>query len=632
MASMLRHRGDYRPVIHDERRVALGYIGSAAGSAEGPARGLSVGGDRIHVCIDGFLTNATSLLGAGEANAATTGRSDAELLGELYARHGTSIFERLKGVYAAALWDGRHERLILVKDAIGHRPVFFADAGTGFLFASEAKALVGSGAVPFALDRESLTHFLSMRFLPAPHTMYKGISKLGAGQFLIRENGRVRIHQYWTPTFGDERDISLDEMVDELDDRIAQAVRTVLPSSGKTGSFLSGGLDSGLLVANLAESLQEPFDTFSLGVNKETDEVPLARLVSKKFQTVQHESYPDEQLVRILPKLIWHTDEPSDMVAVTGFLLTRFAAPHIDVALAGDGGDELFAGFPRYRGIRDAQYFRLMPAAIRNAIIAPIASTLGGKMGPGRFSGKVAWLTKVSESESLAEQYAAAVEFLRFDHAGKQQLFTEDAWKQVSHIRSERLISDVIAACRADNPLERLLYTDLVTRLPEHLLMINDRAGAAHGVEVMCPFTDQELVEFAGSIPMSMKIRGRQSKYIERRLAQRLLPEEVVNSRKTGWSFPFAKHCAGLLLPFLRSIFSDSLLVEHDVLRLEMIESLLDEHASRTADHHIRIWMLLNLEIWYRMAVSGAHHSDLMPWLDSHLGAEHAEIPQRQTA
>jgi asparagine synthase (glutamine-hydrolysing) len=622
MARVLDHRGHQDPEIIEFTGTAIGRVGDVADPTENRNTGLHVGDDGVHVFMDGFLTNAALLLGRRDRRATPAASNDAHVLARLYDRHGESIFEKLEGAYAAAVWDSRRKRLILARDAMGHKPIFYAETGNGFLFASEVKALIGANSVAFALDRESLSHFLSMRFLPAPHTMVKGISKLGSGQMLVYENSVSRVHQYWVPTFARKSDASLEETIDELDNRLSGAVGRVLPPRGKPGSFLSGGLDSGLLVANLAKILQAPFDTFSLGVENESDEVPLARLVSKKFNTIQHDLYPDEQLIGILPKLIWHTDEPSDMVAVTGFLLTRFAAPHVDFCLAGDGGDELFAGFPRYRGVRDAKYFRLVPAVIRDAIVAPIASGLGGRLGPNNLPGKVAWLAKVSAYNSLAEQYMAAIEFLRFNHAGKKELLTQDTWEQVQHVRSEQLIADLVTACDAEHPIEKLLFTDLLTRLPEHLLMISDRAGAAHGLDVLSPYTDKDLVEFSTTIPLNMKIRGRQSKYIERRLAQRVLPHQIISSHKTGWSFPFAELCAGSLLPFLRSVFSRSLLVEHEILRLDEINRLLLEHASRKADHHIRIWMLLSLEIWYRMAGTGTHYSDIMPWLESHLRVE----------
>ena len=622
MAAALSHRGGGPAQFFD-------CNGGTIGCRQLSRKGLSDNGFSfvskngvIQIVLDGFITNAGLLRAEIESRGHRLGSgSDAELLASLYHEYGVGFVERLRGPFAAAIWDSRRRHLMLARDHLGHKPVFFSESGNGFYFASEPKAFRAAGVVPFVADMESLTHFLSMRFVPAPHSLLKGVSKLAPAHYLIRQKGVSNVKRFWAPSFSVKLELPPADMIDGLEFKVRETVAAYIRKDYNTGCFLSGGLDSGLLVANMAHILKAPFNTFSLGVENESDEVPLARMVSEKFGTVQHELYPRDDIVRDLPAMIWHADEPSDMLAITKYITARMAAPHVDAVISGDGGDELFAGFPRFLGVRDAQYFSLIPAAIRNGFIASLTRRFGGRLGLHSIAGKILWLTEVARAGTLAECYAEAVGYLRFRKQGKQSLFTEDVWRQVSDICSNQLLIDIVAESDAEDPIEKLLYAELLTRLPEQLLLLNDRTGSAHGVDVLCPLADKELVEYAATIPANMKVRGRKAKYIERKMAERVLPRKVASFHKTGWSYPFAELCAGPLQPFLRSVFSDSRLVEDGIFRQETINGLVAEHGSRVANHHMRIWMLLSLEIWYRMASAGLHYEDMSPWMESHLRA-----------
>jgi asparagine synthase (glutamine-hydrolysing) len=571
----------------------------------------------ILVVLDGKIVNARQL--GNQLDPSAHSSSDVELIARLYQSHGEACFELFRGSFAIAIYDRPKKRLVIARDHLGHKPVFFSETADGFHFASESRGLVRAGVVPFAVDMQSLSHFLSLRFVPAPHCLVKGITKVPPAHYVIHEGGKTFLRQFWQPSFATKVNMNLDDVIDALDETLRDAIESFLPKSGVVGAFLSGGLDSGLIVANMSQAIGGPFGTFSLGVEDESDEVPIARLVAEMYGTTQHESYPRDDMVRLLPAMIWSLDEPSDMVLVSKFLLSRMASPHVDSVLSGDGGDELFAGFMRYLGVRDAQYYARVPAWIRNKAVSPILRRLGGRNGLKGIAGKVLWLTEVTGAGELPERYAEAVEYLRFRKADKRQLFSRSSWQRIDDVDSNQLLAEKVRQSDAEDPIEKLLHTDFQTRLPEHLLMLDDRTGAAHGVEVLCPLADKELVEFASRIPADMKIRGRQGKFIERKLAERKLPSEAVNFEKTGWSYPFADLCAGSLQPFLRSVFGDSRLVAEGIFEQEAIDRLVDEHGSLKADHHIRIWMLLSLEIWYRMASDGLHFTDMNTWMDRHL-------------
>ena len=589
LSQALEHRGP-----GSDNRVA--HVQAVLGVRGGATRSRA---DLLGASDDGMISAV--LDGTLCASVKRSSECDGETLVRLYRSQGIDCFRTLRGPFAAAIWDETERQLVLARDHLGQRPVFYTAHDARLWFASEPRALLATGAVDFELDLEALTHFLSMRFLPAPYTFIKGIRKLPPAHALVWHDGRMRLRRYWAPSFATKRNISLGDAIDGLDAKLSETIVAHVVGNRPIGAFLSAGLDSGLIVANLARHLGAPFHTFSLGVADASDEVPGARLVSRRFGTISHEWYPGHDIARFLPDLIWHVDEPSDMVAVSKYYCAKLAAPHVPTVMAGDGGDELFGGFPRYLGVRDSHYFGILPAFVRNAIIAPLARRLGGRGDLTSLSGKLLWLTAVTGAGALPARYAQAVDYLRFGPSEKRRLFTEFAWRAVSEVDSRHLLADLVRQSDADDPVEKLLHVDFLTRLPEHLLMLDDRAGAAAGVEVLCPLADHELVDFVTSLPADMKIRGRQTKFIERRLAERRLPPEILNLRKTGWSFPFRELCARELHPLLRRLFQSSRLAADDLVRSEYLLQLLEEHHAERADHHIRLWMLLSLEIWYRL-------------------------------
>jgi asparagine synthase (glutamine-hydrolysing) len=621
MARSLVHRGATKPQFFKTEHASIGVRALTRRQAN-EVQVFGWSGGNIRVVLDGKIVNAISLseqIHVDRHNPAFP--NSAEIVAHLYRSYGESCFELLRGSFAVAIHDIDNDRLILARDHLGHKPLFFANTSEGFFFASETKALLAADVVPFAIDMQALSHFLSLRFVPAPYSLIRGITKLPPAHLAVFQRGKLSIRQYWKPSFASKMRPNLDDVIEGLEEKVRDAIAAYLSDSGNVGSFLSGGLDSGLIVANMSQVLGKPFDTFSLGVENDSDEVPIARLVAEKYGSIQHEYYPRDDIVSLLPVMIWSLDEPSDMVLVSKFLLSRMAAPHVDSVMSGDGGDELFAGFTRYLGLRDAQHYAHVPAWFRKQIIRPIARQLGGRKGLNGIAGKVLWLTEVTGAGELPERYAEAVEYLRFRNADKQDLFSVESWSLVQDVDSSKLLAEKVRSSDAEDTIEKLLHTDFLTRLPEHLLMLDDRTGAAHGIEVLCPFADKELVEYATSIPADMKIRGRQAKFIERKLAERKLPMEAVNFNKTGWSYPFAALCAGPLQPFLRSVFADARLIKDGIFQQAAVERIISEHGAGKVDHHIRIWMLLSLEIWYRMMSEKLHYEDMIPWMDAHMAS-----------
>jgi len=620
MGEALAHRGPDALGICIRPRAALGcrLLRTGADPEERqPARSESAG---LFVVLDGAIYNSDELrrsLG-DESDAASREReSDADLLLRLYQAHGPACAERIRGMFGFAIWDEPKRELLLARDPLGEKPVFYADTPQGFYFASELKGLVAIWPRRVEMDPESLDRYLSMRFVPGGGTMLRGIKKLPPGYLLVLGEGGAKLRRYWSLSFANKVKLSHDEYIDRLDAALEQAVQSQVAKSGTTGAFLSGGLDSSLIVAMLARGAKGTIPTFSIGFDEKAfDEIPYARTVSKAFGTQQFEEQADTDLIRALPSMIHGLDEPSDPVAVSFYAAARLAARHVKVTMGGDGGNELFAGSDRYRGVMLSSYFRMVPGWLRSAVMSPLIRLIPASFGYDSLGLKLRWFERMAEVDGLGERLAEAVSFFRFTRDEKLSLLTPQLAKEVDAEATAREISDRYYESDAESPIERMLYTDFCTRLPEHLLMLVDRMGMAHGLEIRSPLVDKQLVEVLATFPLDIKVRGQTARYIERKLAERVLPLDIARRKKRGFRFPLAYWFAVKLHPFLVRLFGDSSLIEDGIFEETYIQRLLEEHRQRRIDHSWKIWMLLNLEVWYRMTIRGTGLAELQEWID----------------
>jgi asparagine synthase (glutamine-hydrolysing) len=313
--------------------------------------------------------------------------------------------------------------------------------------------------------------------------------------------------------------------------------------------------------------------------------------------------------------MIWCLDEPSDPVAASKYLASRLASTKVKVVLGGDGGDELFAGFDRYFGVNYVAYYARIPESVRRNFLGPLFWQIPASFGYESIAQKLQWVHQVSALPDVAQRFAEAVFFFRFNHAKKQALLGDCIWREVGEIDSSNLLVKEFAACDADSPIERMAYTDYMMRLPEHSLMLTDRLSMAHGLEVRSPLVDHELVEYVAAFPAHLKIHGRQRKYIQRKVAERELPPIITKRKKRGFRFPLASWFGNELHPFLERFLTDSGFVHEGLFRKDCVSRLLEEHRNRRVDHHVRLWMLLNLDhhvrlwmllnlqIWYTLVI-----------------------------
>jgi asparagine synthase (glutamine-hydrolysing) len=565
------------------------------------------------IVFNGEIYNYRQLRGELEAGGHVFAtESDTEIIVHLYEEEGERCVERLDGMFALAIWDKREEKLLLARDPLGQKPLFYRQTGGDLVFGSEVKAILAAERCDRKLDHQALHHYLSLRFIPAPRTMFEGISKLPPGHRLVFQRGQTRLERYWKLDFRNKLTLSEEELVEALRERLRQTVNSHLVSDVPVGALLSGGMDSSMVVALMAEARDGPVQTFSIGVREQSiNELPFARQVAGFCGTRHIEGTVEADLMALLPEMIFHLDEPSDPVAACMYHAAELASRHVKVVLGGDGGDELFAGFDRYLGLQRLDRFGPLAPVASRLVLAPLAALLPESFAYKSSTQKLRWLGRVADAPSTAERYAEATLFFRFSHQQKQELFTESLWRDVGGTDSSRVLVDAFSDAPATELLDRMLYTDYVTRLPEHSLMLTDRMSMAHGLEVRSPLVDHDLTAYLASFPASMKIRSGELKVALRRAAEGYLPKEIVRRQKQGFMFPVAYWFEGELQPFLRTTLSKARSVADGIFRAEALTRLLDDHRARKIDNHVRIWMILNFEIWYRLYVEGSSVSQV---------------------
>lgn len=602
MTRCLVHRGPDGDGSYRDEHIALGHRRLSIIDVDGGAQPLANEDGTIHLVANGEIYNSPvlreRLVDAGHRFRTST---DVETILHLYEEHGTDCVRHLRGQFAFALWDSGRRRLLLARDHMGQKPLFFASVGEDLLFASEIKALLASGLVDTSPDLNALWHYTSLRFIPDHYSLFEGIEKLPAGHTLVWENGQARVERYWSFDCSNKLDGSEEEIADQLDELLLETVRMHMLSDVPVGAFLSGGIDSSLIAAMMARTTGSTFPTFSIGVQEqEFNELPYARMVNEQYGLQANERIVKADLIHLMPSMIWHLDEPSDPFGVGVYLVSEVAAEQVKVVLSGDGGDENFAGYDRFAGQRMVDLYCLLPEWWRRQVMKRIFDLVPDSFGYKSLAQKLTWANEMSFHTSGA-RYAQAMSFLRFTPALKEELFTPGARARIDDDDSVAKILRWFDAEGVDDLVDRMLYTDLNTRMPDHLLPIVDRMSMAHSIESRPPLVDYKVVEFAASIPGDMKLQGRDLKHILKVVARRYLPPELIDREKQGFGFPLARWMRADLAPFIRNLFAESRFIDNGVFEGATVHRLIDEHLGGVADHNFRLWILINLEFWHRL-------------------------------
>ena len=606
MTDALAHRGPDGVGYYENHGVALGHTRLSIIDLDGGAQPISNEDDTLQLVCNGEIYNSPQLrqelIAKGHRFKTQT---DVEVILHLYEEHGRRCVSYLRGMFAFAIWDGRRKTLFLARDHMGQKPLFYYSDGDVFVFSSEVKGLFASGLVSPELCLEGLWHYMSLRFMPDQYSLFKGVNKLPAASTLSVNNGKVEHSRYWSISFDQKWQGSEDELIERLDTMLGDTVEAHLLSDVRVGSFLSGGIDSTIIASMMAQRSASPIPTFSIGVEEQSfNELPAARIVAQKYQMEQHEKVVRADLIGLLPRMLYHMDEPADPYGVGLYLVSELARESVKVVLSGDGADESFAGYDRYAGQRVVDFYCLLPAWFRKTIMKPVIDAIPESFAYKSIAQKTAWVHAMSQFSS-GERYAESMSFLRFTPQAKEALFTESAKSQIEDYDSVDKILTHFDATDSNDLVDRMLHTDLMTRVPDHNLVIGDRMSMAHSLEVRAPFVDHQLVEFAARLPANLKLKNGRLKYILRKVGARYLPREIVRRRKQGFGFPLGTWMRTDLAGVLHRMLGNSRFAELGIFHQGEVNSLVSDHIAGKVDHSYRLWILLTLEILQRLYFEG---------------------------
>jgi asparagine synthase (glutamine-hydrolysing) len=529
--------------------------------------------------------------------------TDTEVIVHLYEEYGDDLATHLRGMFAFALWDVRRNRALIVRDRLGIKPLFYSRVGNVLLFGSEIKSILASGMVGRDMDIQALDAFMTFTYVPAPLTIYKTVRKLEPGHMLTYESGRVQDKCYWDADFAHvDQDADEEKWLELFDTAIEDAVSSHLVSDVPVGAFLSGGVDSSLVVALMSQHLSEPVQTFTMGfggvANPLIDERPLAAAVAARYSCNYHEQVVQPDFRAIVGEIVEAFDEPfADDSVIPSYYVSQLTRQKVKVALSGLGGDELFAGYERYTGVLLSQYYsRWVPNALHRKVLHPLVQLVPEpEHGGDRVNHAKRFAAAVMLSP--AERYLDFVSTIAV--AERRKLFRSEISQQIDFAVTGRMITDCYNRCDTPDDLSRALYTDMKTYLPEDILALSDRLSMWHSLEIRVPLADHRLVELSARLPARYKLKLRQKKILLKQLAARRLPAEVISHRKQGFESPMAAWLRTDLADYARDILGRDRLGATGIFDDAYVSAKLDEHRTGRHKNNKLLFSLIMFQEWY---------------------------------
>lgn len=519
--------------------------------------------------------------------------SDTETILHTYEQFGTKCVEKLRGMFAFAIYDFKLHNLFLARDRVGKKPLFYTLTPKGdFVFGSEIKVLLEYGEIRREIDLSALDAFITFGYVPEDFCIFKDVHKLPPGHFLLYENGKIRTEKYWDFKC-DLKPKTEEECIETLRWKIQDAVKVRLMSEVPLGAFLSGGIDSSTVVATMSKLLDKPVKTFSIGFNEDSfNELKFARITAKYFQTEHYEFIVTPDLVKIVDDLVWHFDEPfADSSALPTYMVSKMAREHVKVVLSGDGGDELFAGYTRYLGTSQKPQ---LPYLFKKGL-----NTLS-QLLPHSTKGKY-YLYNISLDPIAG--YIDSISY--FNRIRKRLLYSQDFLKMLNgqFCKGEERYQSIAESIKTNDLIESLLYLDRKTYLPSDILVKVDRMSMAVSLEARAPFLDQELIEFAQTIPSNLKLKGSETKYILKKAMEGIVPKEILYRQKQGFGIPIEDWINSELKNEIREVLSEKRTLERGYFKPSYIKILLKEHELGRRNQSHALWILWMLELWHRKFV-----------------------------
>jgi asparagine synthase (glutamine-hydrolysing) len=599
MTKVIAHRGPDQDGVYTDEFVSLGHRRlSIIDLSEHGRQPMSNEDGSVWVTYNGEIYNFQELRTALEAKGHVfRSRTDTEVIVHAYEEYGPACVQWFNGMFAFAVWDKNRRELVLARDRLGVKPLYYYAKDEKLVFASEIKAILQVPEVEREINPQSLYHYVGYEFVPAPDTMFRNVHKLPPGHYLRYKDGKAEVMRYWDVGFHSEPH-SREYYEEKMRDMLTESVRKRLVSDVPLGVFLSGGLDSSAVVSLMSRCGVEPIQTFSLGyADPSFSELEYARVIAKQFRTKHRELIIDPITPDLIEKVVWHLDEPmTDLSTIPLYLICKKAREHVTVCLSGEGGDEVLVGYDRFKASKANGYYALLPEWIRRGIIAPAINALPDQ--PQK-KGPVNVIKRFIQGGLLPEE-AGHMRWQYFgipEHDGK--LFSKNILSEISRDPFAPVRWHAMR-CNSAERLDREIYVDLKFTMPDSVLMKVDKMSMAHALEVRVPFLDYQFVEFCATIPGDLKLEGFTTKSIFRSAMKGILPDQIRGRGKQGYSLPIKNWLRQELREYMTDLLTSSPLMR-EAFNLDYIRQLMREHQEYRANHNHILWALINLAIWHRL-------------------------------
>jgi asparagine synthase (glutamine-hydrolysing) len=610
MCDVIRHRGPDDDGFLLKPGVALGMRRLSIIDLAGGAQPISGEDGSVTIVFNGEIYSFHELRHELEQRGHIfKTHSDTEAIVHAYEEYGPDCVKHLRGMFAFAIWDDKKRELYIARDRVGKKPLYYTVTHAGTLvFGSEIKSILQHPDVKREINLEALDAYLTVGYVPDPFSIFQKINKLPPGHYLTFASGRLAIQQYWDFKFEPRESRKPEDYLDELRALLDESVRLRLISDVPLGAFLSGGVDSSTVVALMAQNMNQPVKTFSIGFHEDSyNELKYARLTAKKLGTDHHEFFVTPQICDVINDLVWHFDEPfADPSAIPTFMVSKLARDHVTVALSGDGGDELFAGYTHYVVQESRRAFSSLPRALRQGIMRPISYRLPhGTWGRN-------YLHNISLDP--IDRYLDSLSY--FTELRKDSLYTSD-FRNALRTKDQvaRSFREYASRVKTDEPLDQLLYIDGKTYLPGDILTKVDRMSMATSLEVRVPLLDHKLIEFVTKVPASLKLTGTETKQLLKRVAKDLIPAEILDRPKQGFGIPLEQWINRQLRDQIHETLREDRTRQRGYVNSDYVDLILDEHHKGRRDHSFSLWALLILELWHRRYID---HSPRVSESDEH--------------
>jgi asparagine synthase (glutamine-hydrolysing) len=613
MCGIIEHRGPDDDGYYEDEHVSLAMRRLSIIDLQTGKQPIHNEDETVWVVLNGEIYNYAELAQKLTARGHRLyTKSDTEVIVHLYEEYGLDFVQHLQGMFAIAVRDSGNRRLVLVRDRLGIKPLYYMMKNGRILFSSEMKSLLCFDGFSREIDYQALTELFAFNYVPAPRTIFKSIRKLLPGHLLVMDDddNSIQTRKYWDiPLNDDLTQMDETELIEAVRSSLERSVRFRMISDVSLGAFLSGGLDSSAIVGIMAENSGKSVKTFTVGFGGNGagyNELEEAKRVAEYFGTEHHEIVLDYDIMEILPQVVWHFDEPfGNSTSVCIYLLCEFARQYVTVALSGTCGDELFLGYPRHQGLGYLDAYRKIPLILRKGLIEPTIRWLPESTRGNRFADRLAKRSKRFISGAYLSPQQMYIDWLIYlDKETQRRLFSPRVMAEIADADPTEFMQGPFDTADGLELGNMASYIDLKMFLPNNQLEYMDKMSMAQSLEARVPFVDHELVELVMNIPAQLKLNGRTTKYILKKACETFLPEDIVYRRKVGFDAPVGSWIKHDLRRFTEILFSPESLSKTGIFDPITVNSMLQEHLAGKRDLSSHLWMILFFEIWYRMYIT----------------------------